>query len=378
MKKNLLLGIAIPVIIFSSCKPVHQPVQEPSVPEVPVLVLNKTDTVVYTEYPAQLEGLTDVEIRPQVNGILERVLVQEGAYVEKGQALFLIDSRPYREAYNDAKAQLSIAQAEIQTAKIEVEKLKALVDNRVVSNYQLKTAQASYDAAVAGERKAMAKIENAKITLNFTTIKAPVSGYIGRLGKKTGSLVAPSDAQSLTYLSDNREVHAYFSVGEADFVAFKDGLQGLSIDEKLKNSAEVNLVLSGGTDYPVTGRLDMVDAAFDRTTGAITLRATFPNRQGLLRSGNTGRIRLGLRQHGVVAVPQAATFEMQDKLFAYVVDQHNKTRQVALTVTGAAGNSYYISNGLTSGDRLILKGLESLKDGMAVKPEISSDKMASN
>ncbi|WP_286734077.1 MULTISPECIES: efflux RND transporter periplasmic adaptor subunit [Sphingobacterium] len=378
MKKNLLLGIAIPVIIFSSCKPGHQPVQEPSVPEVPVLVLNKTDTVVYTEYPAQLEGLTDVEIRPQVNGILERVLVQEGAYVEKGQALFLIDSRPYREAYNDAKAQLSIAQAEVQTAKIEVEKLKVLVDNRVVSNYQLKTAQASYDAAVAGERKAMAKIENAKITLNFTTIKAPVSGYIGRLGKKTGSLVAPSDAQSLTYLSDNREVHAYFSVGEADFVAFKDGLQGRSIDEKLKNSAAVNMVLSGGADYPVTGRLDMVDAAFDRSTGAITLRATFPNRQGLLRSGNSGRIRLGLRQHGVVAVPQAATFEMQDKLFAYVVDQHNKTRQVALTVTGAAGNSYYISNGLASGDRLILKGLESLKDGMAVKPEISSDKMASN
>ncbi|WP_333886144.1 efflux RND transporter periplasmic adaptor subunit [Sphingobacterium siyangense] len=378
MKKNLLLGIAIPVIIFSSCKPGHQPVQEPSVPEVPVLVLNKTDTVLYTEYPAQLEGLTDVEIRPQVNGILERVLVQEGAYVEKGQALFLIDSRPYREAYNDAKAQLSIAQAEVQTAKIEVEKLKALVDNRVVSNYQLKTAQASYDAAVAGERKAMAKIENAKITLNFTTIKAPVSGYIGRLGKKTGSLVAPSDAQSLTYLSDNREVHAYFSVGEADFVAFKDGLQGRSIDEKLKNSAAVNMVLSGGADYPVTGRLDMVDAAFDRSTGAITLRATFPNRQGLLRSGNSGRIRLGLRQHGVVAVPQAATFEMQDKLFAYVVDQHNKTRQVALTVTGAAGNSYYISNGLASGDRLILKGLESLKDGMAVKPEISSDKMASN
>lgn len=378
MKKNLLLGIAIPVIIFSSCKPGHQPVQEPSVPEVPVLVLNKTDTVVYTEYPAQLEGLTDVEIRPQVNGILERVLVQEGAYVEKGQALFLIDSRPYREAYNDAKAQLSIAQAEVQTAKIEVEKLKALVDNRVVSNYQLKTAQASYDAAVAGERKAMAKIENAKITLNFTTIKAPVSGYIGRLGKKTGSLVAPSDAQSLTYLSDNREVHAYFSVGEADFVAFKDGLQGRSIDEKLKNSAAVNMVLSGGADYPVTGRLDMVDAAFDRSTGAITLRASFPNRQGLLRSGNTGRIRLGLRQHGVVAVPQAATFEMQDKLFAYVVDHRNKTRQVALTVTGAAGNSYYISSGLASGDRLILKGLESLKDGMAVKPEISSDKMASN
>jgi len=155
MKKNLLLGIAIPVIIFSSCQPGQQPAQEPSVPEVSVLVLNKTDTVVYTEYPAQLEGLTDVEIRPQVNGILEKVLVQEGASVEKGKALFLIDSRPYQEVYNDAKAQLSIAQADVQTAKIEVEKLKALVDNRIVSNYQLKTAEAVYAAAVAGERKVL-------------------------------------------------------------------------------------------------------------------------------------------------------------------------------------------------------------------------------
>lgn len=378
MKKNLLHGMIIPVLIFSSCTPGNKQVQNTAVLEVPVAIVNQTDAVVYTEYPAKLEGQTDVEIRSQVKGILEKIFVEEGAYVEKGTPLFQIDARPYQEENNDAQGELLAARANVATAKIEVEKLTALVQNKVVSPYQLKTAQAAYDAVAARERQALAKAGNARITLGFATIKAPVSGYIGRLGKKTGSLVAPSDAQPLSYLSDNREVHAYFSIGESDFVAFKDGLKGTSIGEKLKNTSAVTMVLSGGTAYPQTGKLDMVDAAFDKSTGAITLRATFPNKEGLLRSGNSGRIKLGLKQSGVIAVPQAATFEMQDKIFAFIVDQSNKARQVALTISGSAGNTYYISNGLKTGNRLILKGVESLKDGMSVKPEKSDENLASN
>ena len=378
MKKKLLHGMIIPAIIFSSCTSGNQQAQNTAAPEVPVSIVNQTDAVVYTEYPAKLEGQTDVEIRSQVNGILDKIFVEEGAYVEKGTSLFQIDARPFQEEYNNAQAELLATKADVATARIEVEKLTALVQNKVVSNYQLKSAQAAYDAAAARERQALAKAGNAKITLGFATIKAPVSGYVGRLGKKTGSLVAPSDAQPLSYLSDNREVHAYFSVGEADFVAFKDGLKGNSIAEKLKNASAVTMMLSGGTAYPQTGKLDMVDAAFDKSTGAITLRATFPNKQGLLRSGNSGRIKLGLKQTGVIAVPQAATFELQDKTFAFIVDKSNQTRQVALTISGSIGNTYYISGGLKTGDRLVLKGMESLKDGMPVKPEISSEKMASN
>lgn len=368
----------IPVIIFSSCAPGNQQAQNAAVPEVPVTVVNQTDAVVYTEYPASLEGQTDVEIRSQVNGILERIFVEEGAYVEKGAPLFQIDARPYQEEYNNAQGELLAARADVATAKIEVEKLTALVQNKVVSPYQLKTARAAHDAAAAREKQALAKAGNARITMGFATIKAPVSGYIGRLGKKTGSLVSPSDSQPLSILSDNREVHAYFSVGEADFVTFKDDLKGTSIGEKLKNTSAVTMILSGGTTYPQTGKMDMVDAAFDKSTGAITLRATFPNKQGLLRSGNSGRIRIGLKQADIVAIPQAATFEMQDKIFAFIVDKNNKARQVALTISGSSGNTYYISHGLKTGDGLILKGLESLKDGMPVKPEISNGKLASN
>ncbi|WP_255373095.1 efflux RND transporter periplasmic adaptor subunit [Chitinophaga sp. YR627] len=340
--------------------------------------VNSGDAIVYTEYPAKLEGQTDVEIRTQVPGILEKIYVSEGAYVEKGAPLFQIDERPYREEYNNAEGELLAAKAGVAAAKLEIDKLTPLVQNKVVSAYQLKTAQAAYEAALAKEKQASAKAGNAKITLGFSTITAPVSGYIGRLFKKAGSLLAPSDTQPLSYLSDNREVHAYFSIGEADFVTFKDGLKGTSIAEKLKNAPAVSMLLSGGKEYSQTGSLDMVDAAFDKNTGAITLRATFPNKEGLLRSGNSGRIKLALKQSGVISVPQSATFEMQDKTFAFIVDPNNKARQVALTISGSTGSTYYISNGIKHGDRLVLKGLESLRDGVTVKPEISNEKLASN
>lgn len=376
MKKNLLHGMIIPAIIFSCCTPGNQQAQNTNAPEVQVAIVNQTDAVVYTEYPAKIEGQTDVELRTQVPGILEKIYVVEGAYVEKGTPLFQIDARPYHEDYNFAEGELLAAKAGIATTKLEVEKLTSLVQNKIVSLYQLKTAQAEYEAALAKEKQARAKAGNARITLDFATITAPVSGYIGRLYKKTGSLLAPSDAQPLSYLSDNREIHAYFSIGEGDFINFKESLKGNSIAEKLKDAPAVSMVLFGGNVYPQNGSLDMVDAAFDKNTGAITLRATFPNKQGLLRSGNSSRIRLGLKQSGVVEVPQSATFEMQDKTFAFIVDKNNKIRQVALTISGSTETTYYISKGLQQGDQLVLKGMELLKDGVIVKPEMSDEKLA--
>ncbi|WP_183560536.1 efflux RND transporter periplasmic adaptor subunit [Mucilaginibacter sp. SP1R1] len=378
MKNNLIYGLLAQAIIFSGCSSGGPQTPPAAVPAVPVSTVSAHDEIVYTEYPAKIEGLTDVEIRTQVSGILEKIFINEGAYVEKGTQLFQIDTRPYREAYNDAEGDLLAAKANVASAKIEVEKLTPLVLNKVVSAYQLKTAQAVYDAAVAKETQAKARAGNAKITLSFATITAPVSGFIGRIAKKTGSLLSPTDAQPMTYLSDNREVHAYFSIGEADFVTFKDGLTGTSINEKLRNAPKVTMLLAGRNQYAPSGTLDMVDAAFDKNTGAITLRATFANKEGLLRSGNSGRIKLGLKQSGVIGIPQSATFEMQDKTFAFIVDQNSIVHQVALTITGSTEKDYYISGGLKSGDRLVLKGLESLKDGIVVKPEQTQEKLASN
>ncbi|RBQ11529.1 efflux RND transporter periplasmic adaptor subunit [Pedobacter miscanthi] len=378
MKKTLIYFLLAQTIILSGCSSSGPQSSKATPPSVAVSIVNPSDEILYTEYPAKIEGQTDVEIRTQVAGILEKILVNEGDYVEKGTALFQVDPSQYREVYNEALGDVLATKASVTSAKLEVDKLKPLVENKVVSDYQIKAAQAAYEAALAKETQARAKAGNARITLGFTTIKAPESGFIGRLSKKTGSLLAPSDTQPLTYLSDNRDVHAYFSIGEADFVSFKEGLRGLSIGEKLKNAPGVTMILAGGKPYRQTGALDMVDAAFDKNTGAITLRATFHNQQGLLRSGNSGRIRLGLKHSGVIGIPQSATFEMQDKIFAFIVDENSKARQVALTISGASGNTYYLSGGLKSGDRLVLKGFESIKDGMEVKAEKSQEKLASN
>lgn len=377
MKKTVIYGMLAYAVLLG-CKSGDEKEQLVNTPSVPIVTVNPANTLVYLEYPATLEGKTDVELRAQVPGILEKIYVVEGAYVQKGTPLFQIDRRSFAEDSNFAEGELLVAKADLLTAKLEIDKLTPLVQNKVVSSYQLKTAQASYQAALARLQKAKAKAGNTKITLGFTTIKAPVSGFIGRLFKKTGSIISPSDVQPLSYLSDNREIHAYFSISESDFVTFKDGLQGSSIAEKLKNAPAVSIMLSGGKEYPQTGKLDMVDAVFDKTTGAITLRATFPNEQGLLRSGNSGRIKLGLQQSNVIGIPQSATFEMQDKTFAYVVDRNNKVRQVPLTISGTTATNYYISDGLKAGDQLVLKGMESLKDGIVVKPEKSTEKININ
>jgi len=367
MKKTPLYGIIVPFILLSACQKNDKQGQENLSPEVPVTLVKQVDTLIYTEYPVKLEGYTDVEIHTQISGILEKIFVEEGSYVEKGQALFQIDTRLYQEAHNQAKAELMAAKAQVSSAKLEVEKLSSLVQQKVVSDYQLKTATIAYDTALAIEMQALARTNNTAVTLSYATIKAPVSGYFGRLTKKTGSLVGPTDPQPLSYLSDNRKVHAYFSISENDFSQLKEGLTGESIAEKLRNASKVPLLLSGGKLYPYSGTLDMVDAAFDKTTGAITLRATYPNEEGLLRSGNSGRIRLGVRKDGVIAIPQSATFELQDKTFAFVVDKGNIVKQVALTITGKDNNSYYVAQGIKEGDNLVLKDLESLKDGQSVK-----------
>src|SRR6202012_5449091 len=202
------------------------------------------------------------------------------------------------------------AESAAANAQLEIDKLMPLVQNKVVSEYQLKTAKATFDVAKANAEQAKANVSTAQINLGYTTIKAPVNGYIGRLLKKQGSLVAPADVEALTQLSDVHNVHVYFSLSEQDFINFKEQYPGGTLDDKLKHLPAVSLLLTDNTEYAQTGKIDMIDGQFDKTTGAITLRASFPNAQGLLRSGNTGKVRLSLTHSNALIVPESATVEM--------------------------------------------------------------------
>jgi membrane fusion protein (multidrug efflux system) len=368
--------IAIIAISLFSCSPKPQTAQAPPPPALPVATITSGSQTTYQEYPASIEGTVNVEVRPQISGALDKVFVDEGAFVNAGQPIFKINEQPYRAALNNALASLHAAEAALGNAQIEVDKLTPLVANKVVSDYQLKTAKASYQVAKANIESAKANVSTAQINLGYTLIKAPVSGYIGRLLKKQGSLVSPQDVQALTQLSDVHDVHVYFSLGEKDFVSFKEQYPGETLKDKLKHLPSVGLLLADGSEYAKQGKIDVIDGQFDKNTGAITVRASFANPNGLLRSGNTGKVRLSLQHNNALIIPQSATVEMQDKVFVYALADSNKVKKLPITIIGTSGANYLVKDGVKAGDQIVLSGMDRLQEGAVISPQKAVDKAA--
>ncbi|WP_312789429.1 efflux RND transporter periplasmic adaptor subunit [Sphingobacterium sp.] len=356
------------IFLYSCSTGTSKPIDQPPV-SLPVVAIENGNETVYQEYPATIEASANIEIRPQVEGILEYIYVDEGAKVNKGQALFKINDRPYQEQLNQAKANLLAAKAALENADLEVEKKTKLVNTKVLTEFQLKTAISARNAAKANVQLAISAVETAKINLGYTLIRASAEGYIGRLQRKQGSLVGPTDSQPLTALSNVKDLHVYFSLGENDFIAFKNNTEGSTLQQKLHNLPPISLVLSDQTIYDQKGKIDMVDGQFDKNTGAITLRATFNNPEGVLRNGNTGRVRLQKKYTQALLVPQLATLEMQDKIFVYTIGKENKVVQQPITVIGKSGANYLVSKGLNAGDRIVYKGIDLLQDGQKITPQ---------
>lgn len=344
----------------------------PMIPSLPVLAVQQMAATVYQEYSTSLEGSKDIEIRPQVEGYIEAIYVDEGARVHKGQILFKINDRTYREQLNSAKANLQTAKANLATAEINVSKIKPLVENNIVSDVQLKSAQAAYNAALAQVEQAKALLGNAAINLSYTLIAAPTDGYVGRIPMKTGSLVGTSTVEPLTVLSELKTVYAYFSLSENEFLQFKEQFSGATVEEKIKQLPPVDLVLPDGTIYPLKGKVEIVSGQFNNTTGSISFRAEFANPNGQLRSGNTGKIRLPLSLPSSVIVPQEATYEMQDKIFAFVVADSNKVASIPIKPGGRTSNYYLVQDGIKPGSKIVYSGFERLQDGAVIQPQLIS------
>ncbi|RAJ88253.1 membrane fusion protein (multidrug efflux system) [Chitinophaga dinghuensis] len=338
----------------------------------PVLQLSNVPATTYREYNAAIEGRVNVEVRAQVDGILEKIYVDEGAYVKAGQPLFKINDRLYNEQLSNASATLQAAQANLEKAQVEVDRISPLVKNNVVSDVQLKTAQSNYAAAKAAVAQAQAMVGNARINSGYTLISAPVSGYIGRIPYKTGALVGRAEPQPLTVLSDVSEVYAYFSMSEPDFLKFKNNTEGATIADKVKHLPQVELQLADNSIYPQKGKIETMEGQFDKTMGAVSFRATFPNASGLLRSGNTGKIRIPEQFEQAVLVPAEATYEIQDKVMVFVVADSNKVSGVPITVSGKSGNYYFVEKGVKAGQRIVYTGLERLHEGAVVAPQMMS------
>lgn len=340
----------------------------------PVHVVDTSDAITVKTYLGTIEGKVNVEVRPQVEGLLQEIYVDEGTFVEKGQKLFKVDGSAYQEVLNNAIANQNVAKARLRNAQLEIDRLKPLVENDVISSVRLESAQSDYDVAKASLDQASAAVRSAEINQEFTIITAPVSGYIGRIPKRIGNLVSKSDKEPITVLSDVQEVYVYFSMNESDFLYFskvkmrEDSLRGLDVDKHSIVFPEATLILADGEEYASKGNVDAINGQVDKTTGAISLRASFPNNNNILRSGSTGTLKISETKRAVIQIPQVTTSELQDKTFVYVLDKENKVRRRAITISGKSKDNYIISEGLEVGERVLLTGLDKITEGVHVTP----------
>jgi len=365
----VVVGMLIP-LLFSACGSGNggKDGEKKGTPVLPVMTVTLGDARVSREYSSLLEGKVNVEIRPQVDGTLQKIYVDEGAFVKAGQPLFKIDDRLYREQYNSALASQHAAEASLVVATLNEEKLVPLVENKVIADIQLKSASANRQAATAVAEQSRAAARSAFVNLDYATIKAPVSGYIGKIPLRLGSLVSKNQSNWLTLLSDVSEIYAYFSMSEMDFMRFRKQYEGKTVQDKLKRVAPVALIMADESLFPQKGTIGTVSGQFDQATGSVRIRAVFPNPGGVLRSGNTGKVVLESLYHDVLLVPQAATVELQDKVFVFLLGNGNRVNKQVIMVAGKSGNNYIVSSGLNPGDIIVTAGTEKLPDGTVIKP----------
>lgn len=328
-----------------------------------------TDTLSVHEYIADIQSLQNVEIRTKINGYLEKIHVDEGKPVKAGQLLFSLNNKELKQELLKARAMLKTAFAESKTAEIEVQNIKKLVDKKIVAKSELDKAEAILEATKAKIEAEKAHEQSAQISLELTQIKAPFNGTINRIPFKIGSLI--NEGTMLTSISNNKEVYAYFSVSEKEYLEY------ITLGAKEEEN-KITLLLANGENHDYQGKIETIDGEFDKNTGNIAFRAKFPNPKLLLKHGSSGKIQLTKKLKNALIIPQKSTFEIQDKLFVYVVDEKNKVKEREITILDRIPNLYAVASGLKPNDKVIYEGIQNLKQGMVVEPQVVSMKTIIN
>lgn len=330
----------------------------------PLMILKQEDRQLSVKYSAVIEGRQDVEVRPQVSGTITKVCVDEGAQVRKGQVLFVIDQVPYRTALQKAEASVATAEANVATAKQNLEGKELLYQGKVVSDFELRTAQNEYKSALASLKQAKAELDNARNNLSYTEVKSPVDGYAGMTSYRVGALVSASMADPLMTVSDNSEMYAYFSLTEKQVLSLTAEYGSLA--EALKSFPDVSLELNDGSVYEQKGRVDVISGMVDKTTGTVRLRAVFANPDKRLLSGGQANVVVPYEQKQSLVIPQEATYEIQDRIFAYKVVDGKAVSTPIEVFRINDGKEYVVESGLKAGDVIVAEGAGLLKDGMQV------------
>lgn len=379
MKSNTIIGYILGVLTLLSCK--SKPTQSPNyAPALPVVEVVTKSIIAYQNYPATIEGKINNDVRAKISGYIKEVFVDEGQTVSKGQPLFRLetnvqaqDANAASAAIGAAKANINAAQAVINAAQVEVNKLTPLVEKNIISNVQLETAKANlarangqWEQAKAGYQQAQAAHSAIQANLNYGIVRSPISGRIGAINFREGSLVGPADPTAITTVSQTGEVYAYFSMNESEYLDFLENTPGKTVKDKLKNIPDVNLLLANNQLYAEKGKIQTVTGQVNPQTGTIQFRASFTNKNGLLSNGNSGVIKIPIFYNNVLVVPESATYEQQGLTYVYKV-QKDTAINTPVKILDRTENFAIIASGLTKGDTVVAQGVTKIKTGAVIK-----------
>jgi membrane fusion protein (multidrug efflux system) len=325
------------VLYSTSCKPKKEEKEEAG--KFTVTTPLEIDTAFTKEYVSQIKSVRNIEIRVQERGYLQNIYVDEGQFVKAGQLLFKIMPKLY-------EAELQKAEAETKAAEIELQNTRTLVDKNIVSKNEQAVAQAKLD-------QAKAEMALARLHLSFTEIRAPFDGTIDRIPFKLGSVI--DEGGLLTTLSDNSQMFAYFNVSEPEYLDYATNAKG-------RGNSKVSLLLANNLPLPYKGDVETIESEFNNETGNIAFRARFPNPDKLLKNGETGKIQMTIPLTKALVIPQKATYEIQDKLYVFVIDHNNVVRSRNIAIRGQMPDLYVIENGLSATDKILLEGVQKAKD----------------
>jgi membrane fusion protein (multidrug efflux system) len=353
MKRIILFTGLIALVCLTSCTTKKEEKEEAE--KFTVTNPVRIDTSFTKEYVSQIKSVRNIELRAQEKGFLQNIYVDEGQFVKKGQLLFKIMPNMYQ-------AELLKAQAEQKSVEIELQNSKLLADKNIVSKNELSVAQAKLQSAKA-------EVSLAKLHLSFTEIRAPFDGTIDRIPLKLGSLI--DEGELLTSLSDNSQMFAYFNVSEPEYLQYQT-------DIKDRADNKVNLVLANGDIFKEKGNVEVIESEFNNETGNIAFRARFPNSAKLLRNGETGQVQMLVPLKNAIVIPQKATYEIQDKKYVFIVDKNNKVTSREITITGEIPDLYVIKTGLTENDKILLEGVQKVKENDKIKYEFQAPQTVIN
>ncbi|HEY1030707.1 MAG TPA: efflux RND transporter periplasmic adaptor subunit [Flavipsychrobacter sp.] len=366
MRKGAFWGIPLLGVLAISCNTNTNPNSSEERRRIPVTRIIEKDISLDRVYVADIQAIQNVELRSRLSGFLEKIHVDEGMLVKKGQLLFTISDEEYKAEVSKAKASLNSIIADAKTVELELERVKMLVNKKILSPTELDVAKAKFSAGNARIEEARAALDHAKAKLSYTRIYAPYDGIIDRIPLKAGSLL--EEGTLITSVSDINSVFAYFNISENEYLEY------LRTQHQTKDTADkiVHLILADGKEYQFPGKIEIVVSEFQENTGSIAFRARFPNPGHLLKHGATGKIKLTRDVEDALVLPQKAAFEIQDKNYVFVVDKANKISMRNFKPKARLNGFYVVESGLKEGETIVYEGIQNIKDGMVVSPALVS------